>query len=41
VLATVAVGLIITLTAGNFASILLECGFQACADHPVAYELLK
>ena len=41
VLATVALGLIIALTAGNFASTLLECGFRACADNPVAYELLK
>lgn len=40
-LATVAIGLIIALTAGNFASTLLECGFKACADNPVAYELLK
>ena len=41
ILATVAVGLIIALTAGNFASALLECGFKACADDPVVYELLK
>ncbi|OYU86749.1 MAG: disulfide bond formation protein B [Bradyrhizobiaceae bacterium PARB1] len=40
-LAIVAVGLIIALTAGNFASALLECGFKACADDPVVYELLK
>ena len=41
ILATLAVGLIIVLTAGNFASALLECGFKACADDPVVYELLK
>lgn len=41
IFATVAVGLIIALTAGNFASALLECGFKACADDPVVYELLK
>jgi disulfide bond formation protein DsbB len=41
ILATIAVGLIIALTAGNFASALLECGFKACADDPVVYELLK
>ncbi|WP_398471414.1 disulfide bond formation protein B [Tardiphaga sp.] len=39
--ATIAVGLIIALTAGNFASALLECGFKACADDPIAYELMK
>jgi len=41
IFATVAVGLIIALTAGNFASALLECGFKACADDPIAYELMK
>jgi disulfide bond formation protein DsbB len=41
IFATVAVGLIIFLTAGNFASALLECGFKACVDDPVVYELLK
>ncbi len=41
IVATIAVGLIIALTAGNFASALLECGFKACADDPVVYELLK
>ena len=40
-LATVAVAIIIALTAGNFSSALLECGFKACADDPVVYELLK
>lgn len=41
IFATLAVGLIIALTAGNFASALLECGFKACADDPIAYELMK
>lgn len=40
-LATVAVWLVIALTALNVASTLLECGFGACADNPVVYELLK
>ncbi|MFZ2158732.1 MAG: disulfide bond formation protein B [Bradyrhizobium sp.] len=39
--ATVAVWLVIALTALNVASTLLECGFGACADNPVVYELLK
>jgi disulfide bond formation protein DsbB len=39
--ATVAVWLVIGLTALNVASTLLECGFGACADNPVVYELLK
>lgn len=39
--ATAAVWLVITLTALNVISTLLECGFGACADNPVAYELLK
>lgn len=41
IFATVAIGLIIVLTAGNFALALLECGFKACAEDPVVYELLK
>jgi disulfide bond formation protein DsbB len=36
-----AVGLVIALTALNVISTLLECGFAACPDNPVAYELLK
>jgi hypothetical protein len=36
-----AVWLVIALTALNVLSTLLECGFGACADNPVAYELLK
>ena len=36
-----AVWLVIGLTALNVVSTLLECGFGACADNPVAYELLK
>lgn len=39
--ATGAVWLVIALTVLNAASTLLECGFGACADNPVAYELLK
>jgi disulfide bond formation protein DsbB len=39
--ATGAVWLVIGLTALNVASTLLECGFGACAENPVVYELLK
>jgi disulfide bond formation protein DsbB len=39
--AGIAVWLVIGLTAANVASTLLECGFDACADNPVIYELLK
>jgi disulfide bond formation protein DsbB len=39
--AQIAVWLVIALTAANAASTLLECGFGACADNPVVYELLK
>ena len=39
--AHVAVWLVIGLTALNVGSTLLECGFGACADNPVVYELLK
>jgi len=39
--ATTAVWLVIGLTALNVVSTLLECGFGACADDPVVYELLK
>ncbi len=35
------VWLVIGLTALNVISTLLECGFAACPDNPVAYELLK
>jgi disulfide bond formation protein DsbB len=35
-----AVWLVIGLTALNVLSTLLECGFAACADNPVVYELL-
>ncbi len=35
-----AVWLVIGLTGLNVASTLLECGFGACADNPVVYELL-
>jgi len=36
-----AVWLVIVLTALNVVSTLLECGFGACADNPLVYELLK
>jgi disulfide bond formation protein DsbB len=41
VFAQMAVWLVIGLTALNVGSTLLECGFGACADNPVIYELLK
>jgi disulfide bond formation protein DsbB len=36
-----AVWLVIGLTVLNVVSTILECGFAACADNPVVYELLK
>jgi disulfide bond formation protein DsbB len=39
--ARVGVWLVIALTALNVISTLLECGFAACPDDPVAYKLLK
>jgi uncharacterized membrane protein YuzA (DUF378 family) len=36
-----AVWLVIGLTALNVVSTLVECGFRACADNPVVYELLQ
>ncbi|MES2599194.1 MAG: disulfide bond formation protein B [Pseudomonadota bacterium] len=39
--ARTAVWLVIGLTALNVISTLVECGFGACADNPVVYELLK
>ena len=39
--ARAAVWLMIALTALNVVSTLLECGFGACPDNPLAYELLK
>ena len=39
--AQTAVWLVIALTAANVVTTLLECGFGACADNPVVYELLK
>lgn len=39
--AITAIWLVIGLTALNVVSALLECGFGACADNPVVYELLK
>ncbi|MDB5555695.1 MAG: hypothetical protein JWL86_5679, partial [Rhizobium sp.] len=38
---TAAVWLVIALTALNVVSTLLECGFGACADNPLVYELLR
>jgi phosphoglycerol transferase MdoB-like AlkP superfamily enzyme len=39
--AQAAVWFVICLTVLNVVSALLECGFGACADNPVVYELLK
>jgi disulfide bond formation protein DsbB len=39
--ASVAVWLVIGLVALNVVSTLLMCGFGACADDPVVYEMLK
>jgi hypothetical protein len=39
--ATIAVWLVIALTGLNVASTLLECGFGACAEDPIFYQLLK
>jgi disulfide bond formation protein DsbB len=39
--AQVAVWLVIALTALNVVSTVLECGFAACPDNPVKYELLR
>ena len=39
--ARAAVWLVLALTALNVLSSLLECGFAACPDNPVTYELLK
>jgi disulfide bond formation protein DsbB len=39
--ACMAVWLVIALTTLNVISTLLECGFAACPDNPVEYELLK
>jgi disulfide bond formation protein DsbB len=39
--ARTAVWLVIVLTALNVISTLVECGFGACAENPVVYELLK
>jgi disulfide bond formation protein DsbB len=41
VFAHTAVWLVIVLTALNVISTLVECGFGACAENPVVYELLK
>ena len=41
VFARMAVWLVIGLAVRNVASTILECGFAACADNPVVYELLK
>jgi hypothetical protein len=39
--ASAAVWLVIALGAFNVVSTLLECGFGACPDNPVSYQLLK
>jgi len=39
--AQIAVWLGIALTSANVVTTLVECGFGACADNPVVYELLK
>ena len=39
--AQTAIWLVIALTAANVMSTLIECGFGACPDNPVEYELLK
>ena len=41
ILARTAVWLVIVLTTLNVLSTLMECGFGACAENPVVYELLK
>ncbi|KIZ41476.1 MULTISPECIES: disulfide bond formation protein B [Rhodopseudomonas] len=41
IFAAAGVWLVIALTFANVGSTLLECGFGACADNPVIYELLK
>jgi len=41
VFARTAAWLVLALTALNVISTLLECGFAACPDNPLAYELLK
>jgi disulfide bond formation protein DsbB len=41
VFAKAAIWLVIALTAANVVSTLVECGFGACPDNPVDYELLK
>lgn len=40
-LAQAAIWLVIALTAANVVSTLVECGFGACPDNPVDYELLR
>jgi hypothetical protein len=37
----IAVWLVIALTALNVVATFMECGFGACPDNPVEYELLK
>jgi disulfide bond formation protein DsbB len=39
--ARTAVWIVIAVTVVNVAATLIECGFGACADNPVDYELLK
>ena len=38
---SLAVWLMIAFVALNVVSTLLQCGFGACADDPVVYEMLK
>lgn len=40
-LVTIAAWLVIALTAANIVSTALICGFAACPDNPVRYELLR
>lgn len=39
--AKAAIWLVVALTAANVLSTLVECGFGACPDNPVDYELLR
>jgi disulfide bond formation protein DsbB len=39
--AKLSIWLVIALTAANVLSTLAECGFRACPDNPVDYEMLK
>ncbi|KRR00310.1 disulfide bond formation protein B [Bradyrhizobium valentinum] len=41
IFAQIAVWLVIMLTVANVVTTLLECGFGACADNPLVYEMLE